>query len=114
MNSLWLVGLTITGSIGLSLLFVGVLMVLLAAFGNRHYVFGSLFFLFFMVPMVLGRSNPKLGFLMVLLIPVTLIYCYRHQKAANYANKLLLPGLILSLLTAAAGWIAFSYLGVRP
>lgn len=105
MNTPLLIALSVTGAVGISLLFVGILMVLLAAFGNRHYYFGSLFFLLFIVPMVLGRAHPTAGFVMVLLIPLTTIYCYRHRQVTHYANKLLLPGLIISLATALTGWI---------
>lgn len=112
MISLWLILLLILGSIGLALLFVGMLMVLLAALGNRHYVFGGLFFALFVVPMVLARSNHKIGFAMILLIPITLVYCYRHQESASYAKKLLLPGLAVSVLTGVLGWVLFTYFGV--
>lgn len=108
MNPLWLVALTITGSIGLALVFVGVLMVLLTALGNKQYVYGALFFILFIVPMVLGRSSPRMGFLLILVIPIALIYCYKHRKATSYAIKLLLPGVAISTVTGLVGWLLFA------
>lgn len=108
MNPLWLVGLTITGSIGLALMFVGVLMALLTALGNKQYVYGALFCALLIVPMVLGRSIPRMGFLLILLIPVTFIYCYQHPKTSVYAIKLLLPGVAISAITGLVGWLVLA------
>jgi len=91
MTSEWIIVLTISGSIGIALMFVGVLMTLLTALGNRHYIYGALSFLLF---------------------PVALAYCFQYRKEASYPAKLLFPGTAIALITAIIGWALYVNYGL--
>jgi len=109
-NSEWLIVLTIVGSIGVALMFVGALMTVLIAFGNRHHIFGAVFFLLFIVPSILARQHRWLGAGVIILIPVLLYYYYRYPQATSYARRLFLPGLAVSVVTGLIGaFIYFRY-----
>ncbi len=111
MNPELLIVLTIFLAIGISLLFVGALMTLLTAMGNKHYVYGSLLFLFFIVPMFMARRYHWLGALTSVVIPLVLLYCHLHPKQTAYARKLFIPGLIVTVLTGAAGAALYQIYG---
>lgn len=79
------------GASGIGLVFVGMLMAVLTALGNRHYVFGIAIFLFF---------------------PVALIYGYLNRENAAYAMKLFVPGLFLLALFFGLLWWELARLGL--
>lgn len=81
----------VLGATGLGLIFVGTLMALLIALGNRYYIYGALIFIFF---------------------PVGLIFCARHREKASYAATLLYPGALLFMLFLGLIWWEVSRLGV--
>lgn len=67
----------LAGATGIALIFVGTLMAMLVALGNRHYFYAALAVLFF---------------------PSALVYCWHHRAVAQYPSRLLFPGFALFLL----------------
>ncbi|WP_221628223.1 hypothetical protein [Teredinibacter franksiae] len=92
MITAWMIILTITGSIGLALILVGVLMTLLTALGNKRYAYGVLIFLCF---------------------PAAFVYCIQHRSESGYPSRLLYPGAALALITALIAWGLYVYYGLE-
>ncbi|WP_200911645.1 hypothetical protein [Teredinibacter purpureus] len=90
MASEWVIILTITGGIGIALMFVGILITALTAIGNRHYFYGACCLLCF---------------------PVAIAYCLQHKKQSAYPAKMLLPGTVLTAITGVLGWWLYHYYG---
>jgi len=90
-NLILITSATLLGATGLALLFVGTLMAILVALGNKHFVYGVLIFVFF---------------------PVAFIYAIRYRDKSDYAGKLLGLGLILILGFIALLWWEMSRLGL--
>lgn len=83
----------VVGATGVGLLFVGMLMAMLIALGNKHYVSGVLIFVFF---------------------PFAYFYCFKHKENGRYAAKILYPGIILFTVFIALLWWELSRLGLDP
>lgn len=81
-----LILVTITGAIGATLVFVGTLVAMLTAVGNRAYWFGVGIFVFF---------------------PLGILYCVRNWERAAYPGKMLIGGSILLVISLAVGWQAY-------
>jgi len=79
------------GSAGIGLLFVGTLMTMLVALGNKHYVWGILSLVFF---------------------PCAFGYCAVDRENTGYAQKLLIPGLLLLLMFLGLMWFELNRLGL--
>ncbi len=87
-NLILLTGAAICGAIGLALIFVGGLMALLVALGNKQYVFGVLMFLFF---------------------PVAYVFAFVEKEKMRYASNLLWGGLLLFVLFVGLLWWELEY-----
>lgn len=90
-NLVLITAASIFGATGLALLFVGTLMAMLVALGNKHYIYGALIFLCF---------------------PVAFIYGYVYRENSGYANKLLVTGLVLFALFNGLLWWELNRLGL--
>lgn len=82
---------SIVGAVGIALLFVGILMAVLIALGNKQYIYGVAIFLFF---------------------PVGYFWCLKNRPQANYAATLLLSGGVLFALFFGLLWFELSRLGL--
>ncbi len=82
---------SISGAVGIALLFVGALMAMLVALGQRHYISGIAIFLFF---------------------PYAYVYWCMHRESMNYAARLLFPGLLLFVFFLLLLWWEMHRLGV--
>jgi len=89
-NSTWIIALTITGASGVALIFVGVLVCILTAAGNKHYGFAAAIFACF---------------------PLAYVYCYQHQNYCHYPRRLLVWGYLLAIPTGLIAWGGYHYLG---
>ena len=74
MSSFILVMAMVIGSIGATMLFVGSVISMVTAFGNRQYFMGILLFLFF---------------------PASLLYCALNRDRAAYPGKLVYTGAVM-------------------
>lgn len=83
---------SVSGAIGIALLFVGMLMAMLIALGNKHFVYGVLIFIFF---------------------PAAFIYGFQHRENMTYAIKLLSLGLGLFVLFVGLLWWELNRLGLN-
>lgn len=87
-NIVLLTTAVIFGGVGIALLFVGLLMALLVALGNKQY---------------------GMGIAMCVFFPVAYIYGYIERKKMHYANTLLYLGLILFCAFLALLWWEIEY-----
>jgi magnesium-transporting ATPase (P-type) len=68
----------IMAGLGAAVFFVGSLIVVVTAFGNKQYAYGVLSLLFF---------------------PISIAYCLQHRKEGAYASKYLISGALLVAVT---------------
>ncbi len=78
----------ITGSMGLMLFVIGSIFSMVTAFGNQQRAY---------------------GFLILLFLPLSLIYCAKHWHIAAYSGRMVFSGAILLLITAGILKIAGLY-----
>lgn len=81
----------ILGGTGLALLFVGILIAVLVALGNKHYISGIAMFIFF---------------------PYMYVYFLRERINTAYAQKLAWPGTLLVSVFIALLWWELHRLGL--
>ena len=81
MSNLVLITAMVVGSIGATLLFVGSVISMVTAFGNKQYFMGMLLLLFF---------------------PASLLYCALNWKLATYPGKLVYTGGVLVVASLVA------------
>ena len=90
-NLILITAASICGATGIALLFVGILMAMLAALGNKEYLYGSLIFVFF---------------------PVAYFWCFKNRDKAGYAISLLSFGALLFTAFLGLLWFELNRLGL--
>ncbi len=78
MDSILIGSITIIGAIGGTMFFVGSLISALTAIGNKQYLF---------------------GFLSVIFLPTSLVYCAFNWDKASYPGKLVYSGAVLLFIS---------------
>lgn len=90
-NLVLITAASISGAIGVALIFVGVLMAILIALGNKHYLYALIIFLFF---------------------PAAFVFGFQYRKDSDYSVKLLSLGLAAFTVFFALMWWELNRLGL--